>query len=495
MAFKLGNAGLYLIKQFESCKLEAYKCLPTEKYFTIGWGHSGADVTEGMTITQKEADDLLISDLKKFVKYTNTYTTGMDITQNQFDALVSFCYNCGPGTLKKLVKGRTLEQIAESFSSYNKSGGKVMAGLVKRRAAEKELFIKDMREENKGGTVMAVIIGHASIDENKNVKGGVAGDQTGKEVCTRSWYSKPWTCVIRPKDSDVAEKIATAMEQACANNRIGYDQNQRTTLYVQAKVNGWDLSKVATNCECDCSSLVSVCVNAAGISASKDMYTGNEKSVLSATGQFEILTSSEYTSSNKKLKRGDILLGKGHTAIVLSDGVEVENIVEVINTAYIGKGIGKAVAKSDMKIRSGAGTNYSVLGTIKKGTSLEVLEVLSNGWYKIVWEKASCGYAYTSNRNNQYYTFIPNQDTYADIEIDKAKSKDLALAGTYKVTAQSGLKMRSGAGTGKDVISVLKNGTEVKCYGFYTVINGVKWLLVAVNNNTGFCSSEYLKKA
>ena len=61
---------------------------------------------------------------------------------------------------------------------------------------------------------MAVTIGHASIDENKNIKGGAAGDQTGKEVCTRSWYSKPWTSVIRPKDSAKAEKIAKAMEQA-----------------------------------------------------------------------------------------------------------------------------------------------------------------------------------------------------------------------------------------------------------------------------------------
>lgn len=167
---------------------------------------------------------------------------------------------------------------------------------------------------------MAVKIGHATYDENGKVNSGSAGDQTTKEVCTRNWYKKPWTSVIRPKDSSVAEKIAKAMEQACANNNIGYDQYQRTTLYALAKEAGWDLSKITEKCECDCSSLVAVCVNAAGIAVSKDIYTGNQKSALSATGAFEVLTDSKYIGSSTNLKRGDILLGNGHTAIVLSDG-------------------------------------------------------------------------------------------------------------------------------------------------------------------------------
>ena len=166
---------------------------------------------------------------------------------------------------------------------------------------------------------MAVKIGHASGDERGKASGGSAGDQTGKEVCTRNWYNKPWTSVIRPKDSSVAEKIAKAMEQACANDKIGYDQGQRTTLYTKAKEAGWDLSKITSKCECDCSSLVAVCVNAAGITVSKDIYTGNEKAALSGTGAFEVLTASKYTGSSSNLKRGDILLGNGHTAVVLSD--------------------------------------------------------------------------------------------------------------------------------------------------------------------------------
>lgn len=167
---------------------------------------------------------------------------------------------------------------------------------------------------------MAIKIGHASKDENGKITGGAAGDQTGKEVCSRNWYNMPWTAVIRPKDAAAAEKIAKAMEQACANDNIGYDQGQRTTLYARAKEAGWDLSRITEKCECDCSSLVAVCVNAAGIAVSKDIYTGNQKTALGNTGSFEVLTASKYIGSSTYLKRGDILLGSGHTAVVLTDG-------------------------------------------------------------------------------------------------------------------------------------------------------------------------------
>ena len=170
---------------------------------------------------------------------------------------------------------------------------------------------------------MAVMIGHASGTEygdtgwNGRAK---AGDQTGKEVCKRTWYSYPWIAVIRPKDPAVAERMATCCEQGCDNDNVGYDQSDRTSLFVQAKKVDFDLSKIKVKCNADCSSFMSVCANAAGIKVSKDMYTGNELETLRATGKFTIYTSSEYTSKPDKLKRGDILLGNGHTAMVLSNG-------------------------------------------------------------------------------------------------------------------------------------------------------------------------------
>lgn len=137
---KISENGLNLIKSFESCKLKAYKCVSTEKYYTIGWGHYGADVKADMVITQEQADSMLISDIAKYENYVNA--TGLKLNQNQFDALVSFTYNCGNGNLKKLITNRTLSEISDALLLYNKSGGKMLAGLTRRRKAEKMLFDK-----------------------------------------------------------------------------------------------------------------------------------------------------------------------------------------------------------------------------------------------------------------------------------------------------------------------------------------------------------------
>lgn len=148
---ELGAAGLELIKSFEGCRLTAYKPVATEKYWTIGWGHYGPDVTAGMTITQDEADAMFVDDLKRYAAYVNNnnFVTIIDkLNQNQFDALTSFCYNCGPANLQDLCKGkRTPEAIAEDLPKYNKGGGKVLPGLVRRRAAELELFNKEDDED------------------------------------------------------------------------------------------------------------------------------------------------------------------------------------------------------------------------------------------------------------------------------------------------------------------------------------------------------------
>ena len=168
-------------------------------------------------------------------------------------------------------------------------------------------------------------IGQASRDERMRYSGGIAGDQDGKEVVIREWYNRPWNKVLRCKDSKKAEKIAAAMEKACKNDYIGYDQNQRTTLYSLCKANGWKIEDVKTLCETDCSALVSVCVNAAGIRVSGDIYTGNEAAALLRTGEFELLSSPKYLLSGEYLKRGDILLYEfHHTAIALQDGKKSE---------------------------------------------------------------------------------------------------------------------------------------------------------------------------
>ena len=225
---------------------------------------------------------------------------------------------------------------------------------------------------------MSVKIGHASIDESGKAKGGNAGDQNKKEVCTRMWYNKPWTAVIRPKDSTAAEKIAKAMEQACANDKIGYDQWQRTTLYTQAKAHNWDLSKITTACECDCSSLVAVCVNAAGISVSKDIYTGNQKAALQSTGKFDVYTDSKYIGRDNYLKRGDILLGNGHTAIVLSDGANATTQTVVKPSVVSSSGETVYIVKAGdslSKIAAKYNTTYQKLAEYNSISNPNVIKV------------------------------------------------------------------------------------------------------------------------
>ena len=145
---KTSQKGIDLIKRFEGCRLQAYKAVPTEQCYTIGYGHYGSDVLPGMSITQAQADALLMQDLMRYEAAVSD--AGLKLNQNQFDALVSFAYNCGCGNLKKLVKGRDTQQIADAMLMYNKSGGNVLAGLTKRRQAERDLFTSGMTEKKTG---------------------------------------------------------------------------------------------------------------------------------------------------------------------------------------------------------------------------------------------------------------------------------------------------------------------------------------------------------
>lgn len=134
---KTSPTGIALIKEFESCRLTAYKC--PAGVWTIGYGHTSG-VKSGQVINKETAEHYLIQDLKQYESYVTALH--MTLNQNQFDALVSFTYNCGPGNLKKLVHSRTMEQIADAMLMYNKSNGKVLAGLTRRRQVERNLFLQ-----------------------------------------------------------------------------------------------------------------------------------------------------------------------------------------------------------------------------------------------------------------------------------------------------------------------------------------------------------------
>lgn len=139
MGLKTGQAGLSLIKQFEGCRLTAYRC--PAGVLTIGYGHTG-NVAAGQTITQAEADMLLVADMEKYEKKVNQYFDKYRWNQNEFDALVSFCFNVGSIDQLTAKGTRSRAVIAEKILLYNKAAGKELAGLTRRRKEEQKLFLK-----------------------------------------------------------------------------------------------------------------------------------------------------------------------------------------------------------------------------------------------------------------------------------------------------------------------------------------------------------------
>ena len=140
---KISNKGIALIKEYEGCKLKAYVC--PAKVLTIGWGSTGSHVKSGETITQAEADALLMKDLVRFENGVEKLVT-VPMTQGMYDALVSFSFNLGLGNLKsstllKKVNAGDKAGAANEFKKWVKAGGVTLAGLVRRREAERKLFL------------------------------------------------------------------------------------------------------------------------------------------------------------------------------------------------------------------------------------------------------------------------------------------------------------------------------------------------------------------
>ena len=139
---KTSAEGLSLIKKFEGCELYAYQC--SAGVWTIGYGHT-KDVEPGMQITKEDADEMLVEELHEYESYINDFVTA-PLSQNQYDALVSWVYNLGPANLKastmlKVLNAGEYEEVPAQMKRWNKAGGKVLEGLIRRREAESLLFL------------------------------------------------------------------------------------------------------------------------------------------------------------------------------------------------------------------------------------------------------------------------------------------------------------------------------------------------------------------
>lgn len=138
---KTSQEGIALIKKFEGCELEAYQC--SANVWTIGYGHT-AGVSEGDVCTQEDADRMLAEDLEEFEGYVRE-AVDVSLEQHNFDALVAWTYNLGPGSLQsstmlKRLNEENFDEVPSEMRRWNKSGGQVLDGLVRRREAEALLF-------------------------------------------------------------------------------------------------------------------------------------------------------------------------------------------------------------------------------------------------------------------------------------------------------------------------------------------------------------------
>lgn len=238
---------------------------------------------------------------------------------------------------------------------------------------------------------MTVYIGAARIDENGKARGGKAGNQNGREVSQYQWskHSKGWI-VLRPISREIGREIAYDMRAACENPCIGYDQGERLTLYNAARLVDFDCARVKKNVETDCSALVRVCCAYAGIMVS-DFNTSNEASTLMASGYFVKLTDDKYTKQSDYLREGDILVTKtkGHTAVVLNDGllggtdedddkaVEDNKIEEPVTNDN-----GIAVVKGSYWLRKKPSITGEKITALRAGTAVRVYGE-KDGWYGV----------------------------------------------------------------------------------------------------------------
>lgn len=187
---------------------------------------------------------------------------------------------------------------------------------------------------------MTKYIAHASIGENGKITGGSAGDQTGKEVCIRTWYSKPWGYVLRLKNEALRKQFANNMIDIAKNDNVGYNQSSRNGLLTQAIKVNYVFTKITTKCNTDCSAMVTAALLGAIYTilgkteyqkAYKVLYAGNNcrttstlRSALNSLGYITVYSTSAYTGSTTNLVYGDILLKEGsHVVCYVDTGSKV----------------------------------------------------------------------------------------------------------------------------------------------------------------------------
>jgi hypothetical protein len=238
--------------------------------------------------------------------------------------------------------------------------------------------------------IMAIKIGHASIDEVGGVKGPKTGDQTGKEIFIRTFYKHPWNVYLECTDTELAKKAAAIMTKICNNANYGYSQVNRWQGYNSIKKNNGNIAKGKG--DFDCSSLCISCYILAGLKMTADGATGTMRQKLLATGKFKAYTDAVHIGTDNYAKIGGLFLKEGsHVAMALENGPKATTIKK-ISTA-VKKDTTKYVTVNckSLNVRKDADATTKILAVLTKGTKCEYLGE-KNGFYKVKTPKAVIGY-------------------------------------------------------------------------------------------------------
>lgn len=350
-------------------------------------------------------------------------------------------------------------------------------------------------------------VSNSGHDENGNYSNGKAGDQTGGEWAIISWYSRPWNYVFRYPDQQVGQKIAEISIQAANNNKIGYDQYQRYTYWEQLKNSGYHPSQITTACESDCSAGVAANIKAVGylnnIQAFKNISiystTRDLRSSLQKAG-FKVFTANKFLNGYDYLRPGDILLLQGsHVAVNLGIGKyadyqkPTEDGDKVVPAQNFNKEkAGTYIVEVDdfLNLRSGPGTNYSILTEIKGNQQVKC--------YGYFTKKGNENWLYVTYKDLQGYcdeSYLKNKNQKED-NSSKKKGLNTTPKKEGKVTAEA-LYVRVWPGKENDTIKtipVIKKDTIIEICDEINDAEGQKWYYIRINKKVyGFVKASFIK--
>lgn len=393
MSLSISNTGLTLIKKFEGCRLTAYQ--DSVGIWTIGYGHTSG-VKSGQTITQAQADAYLKKDCSSAEKSVNSYHSKYNWNQNQFDALVSFTFNCGSGNLKTLLQNgtRTVAQISAMITAYNKAGGVVLQGLVNRRIAEKELFDRPISLDSISETTPICYLQTDTRWKNNNYSANGESKTIGSSGCA---VTAAAMVIATLKDKNITP--ASTAEWSMAHGYKALNQGTYYTYFVpQFSVYGIECKRLNS------SNLYGHSSSAAHTEALEALKNGNwviacmGKGNWTSSGHFILLYRYEkgYIYINDPASTAADRIRNTWTlfaaqvkylwTITVPDNFKsttanpsTATAVYETSTEFLGK---INTSSSNLNIRSAPSTAAPKIGSYKKGDLVQIISKTNTDWYQ-----------------------------------------------------------------------------------------------------------------